>query len=92
MPRLGLNRKEANEFIVYWLPQMEQNDWNVVLFQNECYEACALLKVSPEPDSLIRVFMAWYATDEHVDIPESIINTPVRIGFTVVEWGGSEIQ
>ena len=25
LSKLGLNRKEANEFIVYWLPLMEQN-------------------------------------------------------------------
>ena len=35
LEQLGLNRKEANEFIVYWLPQMEQNPYNLICFQQE---------------------------------------------------------
>lgn len=30
---LGLNRREANEFIVYWLPHMEGNAYNLIAFQ-----------------------------------------------------------
>ena len=31
---LGLTRKEANEFIVYWLPQMQENPYNLIAFQS----------------------------------------------------------
>ena len=34
---LGLNKKEANEFIVYWLPRMQKNKYNLISFQNEIY-------------------------------------------------------
>ena len=34
---LGLTRKEANEFIVYWLPQMQENPYNLIAFQSDCY-------------------------------------------------------
>ena len=27
--QLGLNREEANEFIIYWLPQMQDNTYNL---------------------------------------------------------------
>ena len=30
---LGLTRREANEFIVYWLPRMEGNAYNLISFQ-----------------------------------------------------------
>ena len=30
---LGLTRREANEFIVYWLPRMEANAYNLISFQ-----------------------------------------------------------
>lgn len=40
---LGLTRKEANEFIVYWLPQMQENPYNLIAFQSDCYTQVAQL-------------------------------------------------
>lgn len=85
---LGLNRREANEFIVYWLPQMEQNPYNLISFQAEAYTDHARLEISPRPDSVLRVFMAWKALDEPVELPAQTLPAFVRTGFTVVEWGG----
>ncbi len=87
---LGLTRREANEFIVYWLPQMEKNPYNVISFQTMAYMEKAELNIEPEPDTVIRVFMAWYGTAEKIEMIEPLIVTPERKGFTVVEWGGSE--
>lgn len=92
LAELGLNRREANEFIVYWLPLMEKNEYNVISFDTTEYEAKYKLHVNPAPDTMIRVFMTWYGTDEAVDIEPQIIETPSREGFTVVEWGGSQIK
>ena len=36
--------------------------------------------------------MAYYATDEAVAIEPQTFESFARQGFTVVEWGGSEIQ
>lgn len=55
---LGLNRREANEFIVYWLPEMEANPYNLISFQQEAYTESARLEITPKPDCIIRVFMA----------------------------------
>ena len=87
---LGLNRREANEFIVYWLPQMEQNPYNLISFQAEAYTDHARLEISPRPDSVLRVFMAWKALDEPVELPAQTLPAFVRTGFTVVEWGGAD--
>ena len=35
--QLGLNREEANEFIIYWLPQMQDNAYNLISFQQDVY-------------------------------------------------------
>ena len=32
LEKLGLSRREANEFIVYWLPQMEQNPYTALAY------------------------------------------------------------
>ena len=89
---LGLTRREANEFIVYWLPMMEQNPYNLISFQTENYTDAAKLTVSPTPDTVLRVFMAWKGTEEFMELPEQELTSPERIGFTVVEWGGTEVK
>ena len=90
--RLGLNRKEANEFIVYWLPLMQDNPYNIISFQTDIYTDAANLNINPSPDTLIRVFMTYQSTDKYVDLPEQQLSAPERNGFTVVEWGGTEIN
>ena len=92
MARLGLNRREANEFIVYWLPLMERNPYNIISFQGEAYTDAAELTVDPLPDTVIRVFMAWRASEEQVELASQELVSPERQGFTVVEWGGTELQ
>ena len=92
LEKLGLNRKEANEFIVYWLPLMEQNHYNIISFQTECYTDAAKLEVTPAPDTVIRVFMTFKASDYMIRILPQKLTAPERIGFTVVEWGGTEVQ
>ena len=88
LAELGLNRREANEFIVYWLPLMQDNAWNLISFQGAAYTDRARLEVSPAPDTLIRVFMAWRALEAPVEIEPQELTAPERKGFTVVEWGG----
>ena len=92
LAQLGLTRKEANEFIVYWLPQMEQNPYNLLAFQQEAYTEAAKLTVTPTPDSILRVFMAWKPLEKPVDIPTQELPTFERHGFTVVEWGGAKVK
>jgi cytoskeletal protein RodZ len=92
LAELGLTREEANEFIVYWLPQMEQNEYNLISFQSDVYTNNAELKVNPEPDTTIRVFMAYKALDKEVDIEPQTLTAQDRVGFTVVEWGGTKVE
>ena len=90
--KLGLTRREANEFIVYWLPQMQDNPYNIIAFQTDIYTNAAKLAVNPAPDTLIRVFMAWQASDTPVVLENQELSAPDRTGFTVVEWGGAEMK
>ena len=89
---LGLTRREANEFIVYWLPMLEENPYNLIAFQQEAYTDTAKLTVTPAPDSILRVFMAWQPLEAPVDIPAQTLPAFDRHGFVLVEWGGAEVQ
>ena len=89
---LGLNRREANEFIIYWLPLMQENPYNIISFQTERYTEAAKLEISPAPDTVFRVFMAYKASDTPVTLPAQTLTAPERTGFTVVEWGGTQVK
>ena len=89
---LGLNRREANEFIVYWLPRMAANPYNLIAFQTTSYTDHARLTAAPAPDTVLRVFMAWKPLDRAVELPPQTLAAPARTGFTGVEWGGAEVS
>jgi len=89
----GLTPREYNEFIVYWLPQMQNNPYNLITFQWDEYERIAPLEISPEPDSILRVFMVFAPLQRPVEIsPPAERPVFVRHGFTVVEWGALKIE
>lgn len=92
LAQISLTEREANEFIIYWLPQMEQNPYNLIAFQADAYTDSAELEITPAPDSLLRVFMAWKPLDTAVDIEPQEFAGFERSGFTVVEWGGAKVQ
>ena len=90
---LGLNEREAEEFIVYWLPRLQKNEYNLIRFEtmDEINEDMPL-NFSVQPDSVIRVMMDWKGLDKPIDVKEQVLTTPKRDGFVAVEWGGSEIK
>lgn len=93
---LGLSDTEADTFIMYWLPQMEENPYNVISFQTEAYENAAKLEVDPLPDTIVRVNMFFYASDEYVEIEKQDLTSmnpslEEREGFVLVEWGGETV-
>ena len=89
---IGLTPREYNEFIVYWLPHMQDSPWNLITFQEEHYTDSAVLTITPKPDAVLRVFMAYKPLQEPIDISEPTLKAFERKGFTVVEWGGSECE
>ncbi len=88
---IGLMPKEYNEFIVYWLPKMQENPYNLISFQSERYTDGAKLTIDPQPDSVLRVFMAWRPLKKAQQIEPQTFPSFERDGFTVVEWGGCEV-
>ena len=92
LEKLGLNRREANEFLIYWLPLMDDNPYNLICFQDAAYTDAAKLDISPAPDTVIRVFMTWKPLEKAVEIAPQTLTAPERTGFTVVEWGGGEVK
>lgn len=89
---LGLNEIEANEFIIYWLPELESNKYNYIRFQTlEEIDKNMPLEVTPTPDTVIRIMMEYKGLEDIIEIEEQKLYSQKREGFTVVEWGGAEI-
>jgi len=91
LAKMGLTPREYNDFITYWVPRMQENPYNLISFSGSEYSEIAKLTVDPEPDSLIRIHMVWKALDEPVEIEQQVLPAFERKGFTLVEWGGTEI-
>ncbi len=90
---LGLTEREAEEFIVYWLPRLQENKYNYIRFATmEEINTNMPLNFSVEPDTLIRVLMTYKGLDKPIDVQEQELETPERKGFVAVEWGGTEIK
>ncbi len=92
LSQIGLTPKEYNEFIVYWFPKMQDNVYNLIHFAHEKYTDSAPLTITPKPDSMLRVFMVFKPLEKPVEIKEQKLEHFERKGFSVVEWGGSEMK
>ena len=91
LTKIGLSDRERNEFIMYWLPKLENNGKSIVNFEfTEERDAHNKLNINPKPDSILRLLMNIKKVDAPVDIPEQELKTFNRTGFAAVEWGGTE--
>lgn len=91
---MGLSSIEQQDYITYWVPLMNKNEKNYIHFIfNEEYNEYANISITPKPDNMFRVFMLWMnaAHFNEVNIPEQTIPSFKREGFTIVEWGGSQL-
>ena len=90
---IGLTEREANEFIMYWLPIMQENGNNLVRFEfTKEREKENKLIIEPKPDSMLRVGIIIKKVDKKVKIKEQKLEHFDRVGFSVVEWGGTIIK
>ena len=89
---IGLNTTEINDFIIYWLPQLEKKETNFIHFWiNDNIDSSTFLEINPKPNTEIVVFMEFKSVDSTFKIKEQILPKLNRKGFTVVEWGGTNL-
>ena len=92
----GYTSKEQADFITYWVPNMKDatNLYIYFLFDEAC-EQFATLNISPKPTNTARLYMLWATAEanyEEIGIAPQDIPTINREGFTVIEWGGAEMN
>ena len=86
---IGLNDRERNEFIMYWLPILENNGKSIVYFElTKERELGNKLIITPKPDSMLRVSIHIKKVNNKVNIKEQKLEKFKRFGFSAIEWGG----
>ncbi len=95
LTQLGFNATEKTDFITFWSPLIMKNENSFIQFLvDEEYEAISTLDISPKPNNMRRVYILF---SDAKDMDDRFIDTNVhfnsfdRIGFTILEWGGTEI-
>lgn len=89
---IGLNDKEASEFIVYWGPLLQKNDWTYIHFITEECGKIAKLEITPQPQSLMHVYMIFKTLKFKKAFEPQKLKPFERIGFSAIEWGGGAIN
>lgn len=88
LAQLGLNEREAADFITYWAPRMRAHDYTFVSFDASAYTRRAAYSFADAageavtPDTFIRVFMSIREADAStVAEPQILTPPPPRSGL-----------
>ncbi len=90
MAKYGFNKDEIADFTDYWVPRLTQFGYYIIYPQSTAVVNTVIaLKVSKQPDSILRLFylIKGYNEDPAITLPEPAIATFPRKGFVLTEWG-----
>jgi len=101
LSKMGLSAEEIHDFVVYWLPRMNQNEYNLIQFTgmngndkyNDDFEL-HLMKDGNDVGQKFRVIMLWKPMNNNVEIKEQSLPHFERPDDEpyIIEWGGSEVN
>ncbi len=87
---IGLNDREINDFITYWVPLLRKPKYLIHFTQNDNCNKIAQYKFSKKPDTFIRLTVIFISTDKN-HIKSQKLTKNKRRGFTITEWAGIEL-
>lgn len=99
---MGLNEKEVHDFVVYWLPRMNDSKYNLITFvgmdENDLYNQKFDLSLMDENNTQVgesfRVIMVYKPVNSKINITEQELtrfDRPVNKPY-IIEWGGVELK
>ena len=94
---LGLDQREAAEFITFWGPRIAERGRALVTFATDEYARRAVYRFTDTssgaeivPETFIRVYVVIGEVPQTPVPEQELVPAPARTGFTAVEWGGTE--
>lgn len=93
LPKLGLNKVQADDFIEYWSKALpESNYYFIGIINQENVDLFERLEITPKPDFVnrVRIYFEMLESPKSVEAPVlGDKNFEIDPGkFNVVEWGG----
>jgi hypothetical protein len=90
---IGLNAREAGDFIAYWTHYLTEYEYYQIypLFDHSLDHLVGL-QVAPAPDAILRVWFFFEGCDECSDLPPPELPEFQRGTITVIEWGGAMLN
>lgn len=89
LSKLGLNSQESADFMEFWADKLPKTPYvRLTWITTSGMNQLAPLSVSPQPDTVIRIFLDFEGLEEAINlVPQKLSSVP-RSGFTLIEWGG----
>lgn len=91
LERRGLNFREREEFVTFWISRVARHPWVSIQFQDQAFAAAHPVRISPRPDVFLRTFVVFQGMDIPRRLEPPRVSATVRHGFVAVEWGGKEL-
>ncbi|MBI2593114.1 hypothetical protein HYW44_00525 [Candidatus Daviesbacteria bacterium] len=93
LPKLGLNKKETEDFVQYWIKALPQSPYYFVgIVDPGNVDEIEKLEITPKPDSINRVRVYFERLDSPKAVEPPVFPPPSSLlplpSFSVVEWGG----
>jgi len=85
----GFSPSEIKDFLDYWISRLNAYSFYIIYPQIDTnLNQMIQLKINPAPDSINRLFFCIKGTKtQELNLEEVKIESMMRAGFTVVEWG-----
>ncbi len=86
----GLTSSEIQDFLDFWQDRLPATPYvRLSWLTTEQMNTLAPLRVSPQPDSVLRVFLDFSGqTTPFTNLQAQVLNKTDRHGFALIEWGG----
>jgi len=93
---IGFTGEERADFVTFWAPLMVHHQELFIHFKvnDEC-KVFADLEITPTPERITRFYILWSSLPSDFNrskLKEQELPLIIRKGFTVLEWGGAEID
>lgn len=97
LAEIGLNDREKTDFITFWAPRVQTAPFALIQFlTTEQYDKeIAELKINPQPQNILRLHMYFLPLENNqldIELTRPQFQPISREGYTLIEWGGSELK